>query len=131
MDDAFGNWLAGFIDGEGYFGIFTNDGRYICAFAVGLHPCERPVLDDVLERTGLGTIHTQARMVRWQIRARGDCVGLIELLDRYPLRSRKAADYALWREAVLSREAGAPQGDLADLASALRSGRPRRGPVPA
>jgi hypothetical protein len=32
---------------------------------------------------------------------KADAMALVAILDRYPIRAKKADDYAIWREAVL------------------------------
>jgi hypothetical protein len=107
-----GNWLAGFIDGEGCFQIYTQphsktqmNFAYRCHFSITLRRDDESILRELQRITGLGSIvHTQPNRgnpaVRWQVHAKADCVALVILLDRYPLRAKKAADYAIWRQAV-------------------------------
>lgn len=38
---------------------------------------------------------------RWQVYDRYGCAVIVSLFDRYPLRAKKARDYAIWREAVI------------------------------
>lgn len=116
MDDAFGHWLAGFIDGEGTFAINRqNVGReqstYGCKLIVKLRDDDAPILEEIREKTGAGTIcrkgpgsdgRTNNAQAAWQVQSRGDCLRMVEILDRYPLRAKKSRDYAVWREAVLA-----------------------------
>lgn len=110
MEDGFGHWLAGFIDGEGCFSIvrLKREGRICWAlrFTLKLRADDRPILDECQRRAGgLGTIretrpkghHPQAM---WVIESRDGCLALAEILDRFPLRAKKARDYAIWREAL-------------------------------
>jgi hypothetical protein len=54
-----------------------------------------------------------------------DSLKLIEILDRYPLRARKAKDYTIWREAIFAKSGKAygDDGGLPHLSIALKSGR--------
>jgi hypothetical protein len=155
IDDAFGHWLAGFIDGEGCFTIpaHRSGGRplqYSARLVVALRADDAAILREIRDRTGLGTLQVHRSSgqridgsphhpgLMWMVAAKRDCMGIVDLLDRYPLRAKKAADYAIWREAVLlwskvRRNGGhghraydwTAVGDLAEL---LRAGRAYNGP---
>lgn len=111
MDDAFGHWLAGFIDGEGCFGITRlRRDHGICwslRFTLKLRSDDRPILEECRDRAGgIGTIRsTKPRghnlQAMWVIESRADCQALADILDRYPLRAKKARDYVIWREALM------------------------------
>lgn len=110
IDAAFGNWLAGFIDGEGCFYITTNTnqpGWCRPKFALGLRCDDRPVVESIRTTLGdIGTIHeyqpksNSKRKVHWTISSQADCEALCVLLDAHPLRSKKQKDYEFWSRAV-------------------------------
>lgn len=116
IDEAFGNWLAGFIDGEGCFTIRDNKGSdrksLVCEFHINLRRDDDAILSEIAAKTGLGRIYFAAPsrttdrnaqpQVRWLVSRRSQLLKLIDLLDRFPLRAKKARDYAVWREAVLA-----------------------------
>jgi hypothetical protein len=119
LHPAFGHWLAGFIAGEGNFRIHcSKSGHYYsAAFAIKLRDDDSEILEEIWRRVGLGTIYRQVRRSGnskpacvWVVQSRADCQELVEVLDNYPLRSRKAADYAIWRNAVAVWSA-MPQGN--------------------
>lgn len=112
----FGNWLAGFIDGEGCFSTLSisRPGRttpcWACRFTLRLRSDDLGIIQEIREQTGLGSI-VQYRVSRkqawdskpvslWHVFTKCDCLRLIDLLDRFPLRAKKARDYAIWRETV-------------------------------
>ncbi|MCA1572778.1 MAG: ribbon-helix-helix protein, CopG family [Chloroflexi bacterium] len=111
-DDAFGHWLAGFIDGEASFKInqIRRSVTYRCALTLTLRDDDTDILQEIQRRLGIGSLthHVNARIaaaanpvVVWSVHNKGDCMALVNLLDRYPLRAKKARDYELWREAVV------------------------------
>lgn len=114
MDDAFGNWLAGFIDGEGCFTVeITNKRRPCVRFNILVRNDDAAVITEIHRRTGIGKLifrparyyknrvkHALPQIV-WRVQRRDECMALVDVLDRYPLRAKKARDYAIWREAVL------------------------------
>jgi hypothetical protein len=113
MNGAFGHWLAGFIDGEGCFQIVRQSGPgtvgFFCQFDISVRADDVAILREAQARTGLGTVKSLTPRgvkawnpsARWICKSKADAVGLCELLDTYPLRAKKAADYAVWREAVV------------------------------
>lgn len=124
VDPAFGNWLAGFIDGEGCFYLRFDPRRpssFGAGLKVGLTEADAAILYEVAARTGLGRVRhddwhhrqrpTNRPTVVWEVCAKAECAGLVEVLDRFPLRARKAGEYAVWRQAVLAwQDAGEPAG---------------------
>lgn len=116
MDQRFGDWLAGFTDGEGCFSVFgptkpgsrSRGGDYGCVFRMLMRFDERPILDEIQRRTGLGTVsdvrgsEVSAPGARWEIHNKADCLALVRLFDCHSLRAKKAQDFALWRIAVLA-----------------------------
>jgi hypothetical protein len=157
----FGNWLAGFIDGEGCFRIHRHVSRrgavyYQCRFLITIRHDDRPILEEIRRILGVGTLCVNRRQYARNenhkpvsilyVDCRAGAARLVEILDRYPLRAKKARDYALWREAVLfwlarshlgsSRRAGQGRdwGRVEELRRALMDGRrfeeELRGPPP-
>lgn len=110
IDRDFGNWLAGFIDGEGCFSILNSSYQraWSCRFAIKLRLDDEPILRECQQRLGIGTIqyegeddHGGKPKARWSVHTKGDALKLIEVLDEHPLRAKKARDYVIWREAVV------------------------------
>lgn len=122
VDPEFGHWLAGFVDGEGCFQILKRTGGahrgYRCRFVMALRADDGAILEEIRARTGLGTIYRRvakarpadAPQWRFEVNTKESCLALVRLLDRHPLRAKKARDYALWREAVLEWQMVAPRG---------------------
>lgn len=111
---AFFHWMTGLLDGEGSFVIYTRrteKARWAStSLSVTLVRADRPLLEACQREIG-GTLHNRpsrgnnwSSTTVWSVRSDKDCQRLVEILDSYPLRSRKAAEYALWRQAVMLRK---------------------------
>lgn len=129
--DAVGNYLAGLTDGEGCFVIAPNrTDSYRCEFIIHLRADDRPLLEWLRDCTGLGIVREGRRVkvggdqpsVRWSVAMKGQCLQLVALFERYPLRSKKAKDFAIWADACRSW-ARQDFGRMADLHVALRHAR--------
>ena len=109
MTDEFGYWFSGLVDGEATFTIrqHTRHPNYECSFAISLRDDDFDVLDVVHQTTGIGKLfsvkgyRTTNPQTRWLVRKKSDCLQLVDILDRYPLRTKKQNDFRIWREAVL------------------------------
>lgn len=121
--EAFGNWLSGFVDGEGCFGIYCyrkgkirsfDPGVLSFEFAIQLREDDRQVLEDIRTFLGCGTVGrnskerarkcglTNARdQVSFKCRRVEDLVGkVVPQFNQFPLRSKKARDFAIWKKAL-------------------------------
>lgn len=111
MDDSFGDWLAGLIDGEGSF-MIGKDSRGVWGnkFTLNLRADDRAVLETIRERLNIGSLYAMAPQgtarpqVRWQVFRHADCMALVNFLACHPLRTKKAHDLRVWREAVLAKD---------------------------
>lgn len=112
MEDPFGHWLAGFMDGEACFYIRSDHrtGKHQCGMRVALRDDDAAIIERIHAETGIGNVtrsdwHARQRptnrpQANWTISSRADCVRLVELLRRFPLRSKKARDFEVWARAV-------------------------------
>lgn len=110
---AFNHWLAGFIAAEGCFRVHRTHknepwAKHSCFFSLKLRDDDTFVLREILQRTGIGKLHSEKTRsggskpaTAWNIESKIDCMRLVVLLDSFPLRARKAHDYAIWRDAVM------------------------------
>lgn len=113
--EAFLHWFAGFLDGEGTFVIRArvDKNTYSATVAISLRDDDLAVLLRIKEALNMGTIHHHKYKARrskpravWEVSKIDDLVRLVKILDSHPLRSKKSADYAIWREAVLEISRG-------------------------
>jgi hypothetical protein len=113
-----GHRFAGLCDGEGSFIIHRKRNRgydltsYVCRFTMGLRADDQPLLELLRDCLGLGQISIASASIaadrrqphptaRWDVMAKRDCLRIVQILDEFPLWSKKAADFAIWREAVV------------------------------
>lgn len=106
---AFGHWLAGLIDGEAWFGTrLSSRGRCTPVFALKMRDDERETLEAIVDIMGIGRLsgrkaHGSSNpTLVWQIQSQADCRALVAFLDEFPLRTRKASVYEVWRDVVLN-----------------------------
>jgi hypothetical protein len=100
-------WLAGFIDGEGCFTRHTA-GRGKPArpqFKIGLRHDDLPILlalraefGGSIGDLGVDTVGKRQQAYYWQVNGRSDLERLVAYLDRFPLRAKKAQQFAEWRQ---------------------------------
>lgn len=127
-----GYQLAGFTDGEGCFAIKRAQKRtgqrpisYQCEFAINVRWDDREALEFYREQTGLGTIYFIKRgnndvvnaqpLARWVVNRRSECLAVVNIFERYPLRTKKARDFAIWAQACRYWNSDRPEG-MAPLA---------------
>jgi hypothetical protein len=136
--DELGWRLAALADGEGCFAMTISGSKrqsFRCFFIVGMRSDDRPFLELMQTSTGLGhlfdltpSIKALARrpgtnpQTHWGINAYHEVLALAAIFDRYPPISKKARDYAIWREA-LDVWGERDWGRMAVLKEALSEGR--------
>ena len=102
------SFIAGFIDGEGCFSItLVKDKSYKLGwqvkpkFSIGLHKKDRGLLENVRSSLGLGGISVQGvNGVQFYVNSVKDRRVLIDFLDKYPLLTKKGADYLIFKTVV-------------------------------
>lgn len=132
---AFAHWLSGFSDGEACFhlkGYARKDEptlKFACAFQIGLRADDLAILQQIQRYFGCGVIRPFRTKSKHPLNfkskprfyynidgVQNNLRAVVPHFDRYPLRSKKANDYVVWREAVIH---------LAEVGA-----RPRNIPVP-
>ena len=103
-----GHFLAGFIEGEGHFAIAAHNGGQSrsCALRLGVRDEDLELINWVVAQTGLGSLRriagraTSRPQVEWTVSTQSDCIELVRLLERFPLRGRAQRRFGIWAEAV-------------------------------
>lgn len=131
-DPAQDTWLTGFADGEGTF-VITRSGSQVGnrrrawtpRFAISLRADDTAVLAALRSRFG-GSISTHAKragthpIATWTIAGKRDLALIVDYFDRFPLRSKKARDYAIWRSAALLYIECSNSADIVEQMEPLR-----------
>lgn len=131
VPDSIGNYFAGLVDGEGCFSVSRAG---VVEFVIQLRDDDTEFLATLRDELGGIGRFSRATMrgpnarplVRWSIGRRKEVRWLVDLLDAYPLRLKKARDYAIWREAAIDWYCGASARELGEFADRLREAREYR-----
>jgi hypothetical protein len=139
LSEPDGHALAGFLDAEATFAITPNNqGRnWRCQMSVVVRLDDGDVLSDLCACTGLGRVsvtparRTSRPQATWSVASKRECVELVRILRRFPLRARKRRDAEIWSAAVerwssMLYDGRADRGlhaEMARNAEALRSAR--------
>jgi hypothetical protein len=113
VTDAFGYWFSGFFDGEGCF-YFQNTVRGVKTVGLKIRVVQRiddrSVLEHIEKQIGCGWIvdneyksdkHQTKPWSDFRITKIADLAEVVvPLFDRYPLLTKKAYEFSLWRSAV-------------------------------
>ncbi len=123
-------WFAGFADGEAHLGITPRNrssrgGGYGPVFAIGLRADDLALLEALhgefggsicVHQSPSGENVGQKPQVRWNVSSKASLLALVRYFDEFPLRSKKAREYALWRRGVCAyARAGYRSEELAAL----------------
>jgi len=109
-----GDYIAGFVDGEGCFALgFRRDVRHDrkgkpeyfywdIAFAITLRSDDIKILELIKEALECGRISvTKNSSARYEVSDVNDLSGkIVPFFERYPLHAKKGLDFKLWKEAL-------------------------------
>jgi len=109
--DAFGHWLSGFTDGEGcfYLGFQRNGKRErapLAQFRIGLRLDDKDILERIKLYWNVGIINVLDNGNQYTATLRVSLIKdltqvVIPHFHQYPLRAKKARDFAIWEQGVL------------------------------
>ena len=99
-------FITGFVDGEGSFkiGIVENKnyktGFHIwLSLSISLHVRDRALLEKLQLTLGVGRIGKHdSESIQLQVTSIKEIKKIIEHFDKFPLKTKKIADYKLWKE---------------------------------
>lgn len=108
-----GNWFAGFVDGEGCFFVWkdVNGLRWSPRFQLKLRDDDSAILYKLKFGLQVGSVSSASKAsdrargvnardaIQWNVAGRA-CLDIVFLLNRYPLRTKKQRDFELWSDAV-------------------------------
>jgi hypothetical protein len=114
VDDKWGAWFSGLVDGEGHFGIQCINKRtnYQPVFQISLRVEEEPIIREIHQKIGCGVVYISpksytnqfgqkcSRVASFHISSTPGALRIIDILDAYPLRTNKKEDYAIWHEFI-------------------------------
>lgn len=142
IDASFGWWFAGLFDGEGHFVIDLRRPRargnreLYLGLNVYLRDDDAAVLEHVHSTLGgRFRVNPKNNVAQWRLRGIQNLAEIaVPLFEQYPLRSKKAEEFDLFRRLVLQRYIATlggrrrrvPLQDLEEIASAIWHMRVRR-----
>ena len=108
-------WVTGFADGEGCFVIgayrrMTRKGYYLNMtprFSISQKAVDVALLNRIREHFGVGRVVKKTApsysqpMKQFEVTRIADFATIVQHFDSYPLQTTKAADFVLWRRAVM------------------------------
>lgn len=111
-----GDYVAGFVDGEGCFALkFRRDVRHDrknkpvyfywdIEFAIMLKADDKEILESIRDTIGCGKVGNVSKRghVRYSVQGTKEIVEkVIPFFEKYPLHAKKKRDFRLWKEAAL------------------------------
>lgn len=108
MDDSeFLDWLRGFTDGEGTFGIETSSvstngeaKSFVFRFSIGLHKDDLPVLYFIQKRLGFGKVYVYGDTARITMTSKEDTEKIIQIFNSTQLNTTKHLNFLDWKKAL-------------------------------
>ena len=108
-----GDYIAGFVDGEGCFALkFRRDVRrerisaptyfyWDIEFIIALRNDDREILEKIRDTIGCGTVRVTQKEARYTVNALENLQNMVvPFFEKFPLRAKKRHDFELWKEAL-------------------------------
>lgn len=101
-------YVTGFVDGEGSFILtiikdnkYKSGWRVACRFVISLHKKDLMLLDSIKEFFGTGSVlHMSKDSAQYRVESLAGLEIIINHFDKYPLITKKQADYKLFKLAL-------------------------------
>jgi hypothetical protein len=110
-------WVAGFVDGEGCFRSVIEQNRVRLELVIEQREDDANLIKEIATTLGCGIVYwlnmeydrqsgsRSSNKYRWRVTKIKDITEkIIPLFDKYPLRSKKANDYKIWRKMAILKE---------------------------
>lgn len=108
-NEEFIEWLRGFTDGEGCFmlninnyknkeGVVTSKGITL-KYTIFLHKDDAPMLKQIKNRLGLGTVRIYERFVSFEVTKQKEIEKIIEIFSQNPLNTSKHLNFLEFKKA--------------------------------
>jgi hypothetical protein len=132
INDEFGYWFSGYVDGEGCFTAGKQKGARkdrmaVTRFYISCRKDDRGVLEHIQRNLGIGVIRdrvtsskglTRKPWCSYEVTARKDIISvLIPLFNRYLLHSKKKIEFEVWSTITLLMQEGHRNGHASVLSS--------------
>jgi LAGLIDADG DNA endonuclease family protein len=120
------HYVTGLAEGQGSF-TYSRSGRQLAVyFALKLDAEDRVILEQLQDFfEGAGTIYDSGAKAYYRVTHREDLKAIVAHFDQFPLQTKKARSYGIWRSMVLAKQAfRTPDRELLEnLAMALSNAR--------
>lgn len=118
VSDAFGHWFMGFFDGEGTITLFTRPctgnptySEYRMNIRIQVRDDDAEAIHRIKNNLNIGRVSHYIRdhgatnpAIAWVVEDIKDLAEVvIPLFDRYPLYTKKAKEYTIWKPIVIQR----------------------------
>lgn len=105
-------FITGFVDGEGSFIILINKNSRLktgwevkLKFSITVHQKDKAILEKIKFFLGLGEIYkNRANLIEYNVSSVKDLAIIINNFDKFPLKTKKFADFKLFREVFIIKK---------------------------
>ncbi len=130
-----GDWIAGFVAGEGCFAFHYDGSRYRACFTLKLRDDDLPILERIRRFFGFGSVTRQGDdgtsrpSAVFRVWSLGDCLSLVDFFRRHDILAKKRNDFDVWARFVEWRASSPYQMTIAEnFVRSLRRQRDYRAP---
>lgn len=105
INKEFIDWVVGFIDAEGCFSIFNDDGSFRFKLAMNLHSDDVNVLWEIRDTFNIGNVncYEEKKFATWAVYDEKELLYIISFFDNHHLQSKKYVDYKVFKKFLMRR----------------------------